>query len=76
MQLIGNAVPPLLAGAIGTSLAASLQRATLERNGGALLSFVPTMSAGRSPALDSITRRISIAFPEVVEFSPQARLWL
>ncbi len=62
-QLIGNAVPPRLAHALGTSLRQDLeagrQRATL---GGRLVSFVPTLSTGMSPALSSISERVESHF--------------
>ncbi len=55
-QLIGNAVPPVLACAIATSLMEDLsRRADAKLQEGALLSFVPTLSDGYSPAL----RRVS-----------------
>ena len=57
--LIGNAVPPLLALHIARNLRHDLE--TLERNHdtGALLSFVPTMSTGMSPALQRTTELVA-----------------
>ena len=58
-QLIGNAVPPRLARIVATSLKEQLEKS---RPGvtdqGRLLSFVPTLSSGMSPALASITERV------------------
>ncbi len=62
--LIGNAVPPRLAGAIAASVARDLKHAPRRTVGrGVLLSFVPTLSAGMSPALsyvkDTVSRRFA-----------------
>lgn len=57
MQLIGNAVPPLLAEHIARCLIQDLESmrfSDLVNNSGELLSFVPTLSAGVSPALKSV----------------------
>lgn len=54
MQLIGNAVPPLLAEHIAKNLLEDLDRFDgndYEENTGEILSFVPTLSSGVSPAL-------------------------
>lgn len=61
--LIGNAVPPLFAEQVAKHLAAELQ-AGVEQNAGPgrLLSFVPTMSTGMSPALQRITTIVQNAF--------------
>jgi DNA (cytosine-5)-methyltransferase 1 len=61
-RLIGNAVPPLLALAIARNLAADLQIAKPGTQNGALLSFVPTLSVGTSPALDAVTKTIISRF--------------
>ncbi len=58
MQLIGNAVPPLLAQAIGQNLAQDLIAAKPVHGEGALLSFIPTSSDGVSPALRSVLERV------------------
>jgi len=62
-QLIGNAVPPLLATRLAQHLEADLRRASPPRcaTTGALLSFVPTLSSGMSPALAAVVHRVSAA---------------
>lgn len=60
--LIGNAVPPMLGEVIGRHLIESLARAEPRRSPGALLSFVPTLSAGMSPALERTQQRVQAAF--------------
>ena len=62
-QLIGNAVPPLLATRLAQHLEADLRRAFPPRcaPAGALLSFVPTLSSGMSPALAAVVHRVSAA---------------
>ena len=58
-QLIGNAVPPRLARMFATTLKAELGQARPKvTEGGRLLTFVPTLSSGMSPALESITERV------------------
>ncbi len=69
--LIGNAVPPLLADVLARSLFADLQRPHRNRAEGCLLSFVPTLSTGMSPALRSLTAGVLKRFPSV---SPQLQL--
>lgn len=61
-HLIGNAVPPLLGEIVGRSLARDLATATVGRLPGAVLSFVPTLSAGSSPALRHTVTRVRGAF--------------
>jgi DNA (cytosine-5)-methyltransferase 1 len=58
-QLIGNAVPPRLARALASSLRRQLEAGvTASGDAGRLLTFVPTLSLGMSPALTSITERV------------------
>lgn len=61
-HLIGNAVPPLFALAVARELAADLTQARPQGGPGRLLSFVPTLSAGMSPALAAVTEAIHAQF--------------
>ncbi len=61
-QLIGNAVPPLLAQRIAESLRQDLASPRPTHGPGALLSFVPTLASGMSPALEEVTRRVKQRF--------------
>jgi DNA (cytosine-5)-methyltransferase 1 len=61
--LIGNAVPPRLAAHLAKSLRAAMDnRALFEQGDGALLSFVPTLSEGMSPALQATTELVKRTF--------------
>jgi DNA (cytosine-5)-methyltransferase 1 len=74
--LIGNAVPPRLAEALGEVLATALcQNASAQvYDEGALLSFVPTLSEGMSPALTNTTDKVRRAF-SVAPREEQLPLW-
>lgn len=61
--LIGNAVPPLLAEVVARGLAKDLRHLRTRDGRGALLSFVPALSDGMSPALQQVTNRIGANFP-------------
>ena len=76
MQLIGNAVPPLLASRITETVRESLQSAKIGAEPGALLSFVPTLSNGLSPALETVARLVRGRFPEPAGTRLQLDLWL
>ena len=76
MQLIGNAVPPLLASRIAEVVRESLRSAEIGANPGALLSFVPTLSSGMSPALERVSRQVRARFPEPAGTRLQPHLWL
>ena len=70
--LIGNAVPPLLAEVIACQLAKDLRKARVGEKKGSLLSFVPALSNGMSPALQQVTNMVETNFrPE----SAQGRLF-
>jgi DNA (cytosine-5)-methyltransferase 1 len=74
-QLIGNAVPPLLATAIARSLAAELPAAETNAGKGALLSFVPTLSTGMSPVLERVTRLVRSTFHGVQCVQKELFVW-
>jgi DNA (cytosine-5)-methyltransferase 1 len=77
--LIGNAVPPLFAEYLAKHLAAELRAGVENIPGpGRLLSFVPTMSAGMSPALQRITAIVRSTFLAAGVGKPkegQLQLW-
>lgn len=59
LQLIGNAVPPLLASVVARHLLTDLAaRPVMSREPGRLLSFQPTSAVGMSPALDRVCRAV------------------
>jgi len=73
--LIGNAVPPKLAKAIALSLYEDVMSATHEPDAsGALLSFVPTLSSGMSPALQRTCELVRSKFLLAASDS-QLALW-
>ena len=76
MQLIGNAVPPLLATRIAEAVQETLRKATIAREPGALLSFVPTLSDGLSPALNTVVRLVRTHFPDPPQRGCQSSLWV
>ncbi len=76
---IGNAVPPRLADVIARSLAEDLlsQNSATILCEGALLSFMPTFSSGKSPALERLCRRIEENYitKQTPKQAEQIRLW-
>jgi DNA (cytosine-5)-methyltransferase 1 len=74
MQLIGNAVPPRLAQQIGCALRKDLENATTVYDRGALLSYVPTLSDGTSPALKKVTDLVHRTFDTYIQ-SEVLKLW-
>ena len=73
-QLIGNAVPPALAFAIASGLKEDLFNEKTTKEEGALLTFVPTMADGCSPALRNVTDRVNSRFEQYVQ-SQELLLW-
>ena len=65
IQLIGNAVPPLLAEVIASHLRQDLLKARPRDQRGALLSFEPTCASAMSPALERVSRQIEERFGSV-----------
>jgi len=76
-QLIGNAVPPLLAFVIARNLARDLRTVKASEKAGTLLSFVPTLSAGMSPALQRITSAVATTFQnkQAPPLAKQLEVW-
>jgi len=73
---IGNAVPPLLASVIGSSLMNDLANNRAPHfSVGALLSFVPTSSNGMSPALQQLTFAVGDRFNRRSAREEQLSLW-
>ncbi|MBX3414888.1 MAG: DNA cytosine methyltransferase [Pirellulales bacterium] len=75
IQLIGNAVPPLLAQCIAHVLQQDLLLSQKSKARGALLSFVPTLSEGMSPALAAVTKKVTKRFRVSTGGRYQASLW-
>jgi len=74
--LIGNAVPPMLAETIARCLLRDLQEVTPGAEfGGTLLSFIPTLSEGMSPLLQSVLSEVSNRFGPIRERERQRLLW-
>lgn len=73
-QLIGNAVPPLFGLTIARSLAADLSLNQSIAQQGALLSFLPTLSRGYSPALRQMTDDVLRTFAKYVA-TRELTLW-
>ncbi len=73
-QLIGNAVPPLLAQRIAETLRRDIAEMCPDRRRGALLSFIPTLSSGMSPALEEVIYRVKQRF-SIAEKQRELQLW-
>jgi DNA (cytosine-5)-methyltransferase 1 len=72
-QQIGNAVPPHLAEVIARTLLRDLRTPNDGTKEGALLSFTPTLSAGMSPILDEVKRKVENRYGGRIE---QGMLWV
>jgi DNA (cytosine-5)-methyltransferase 1 len=72
--LIGNAVPPRLGEAIGRQLAKNVGVRTTNA-AGRLLSFVPTLSEGMSPALAAVIEMITKRYTPSRDEREQLALW-
>ena len=75
IRLVGNAVPPLLATAFARQLAEDLGAAKKRLGSGGLISFVPTLSLGMSPALTRVTAKVKSAFKVGPEVRMERLLW-
>ncbi len=62
IQMIGNAVPILLAQCIATTLKEDIKSVKPTQNRGCLLSFVPTLSDGMSPVLQTVSDEVKVRF--------------
>lgn len=62
IQMIGNAVPIRLAQRIALTLKEDVMSAKPTQNRGALLSFVPTLSDGMSPVLQTVSDEVKERF--------------
>jgi len=62
IQLAGNAVPPLLAQKLAENLRRDMETVDVGGLPGALLSFLPTLSTGMSPALRSVEKAVAERF--------------
>ena len=76
---IGNAVPPLLAEIIAHTMLQDLyflQEGKAPRyETGALISFVPTLSSGKSPGLKRVCNEVKSRYSLHLEEGEQLRLW-
>jgi DNA (cytosine-5)-methyltransferase 1 len=73
-ELLGNAVPPLLAYRIALDLFSDIEEAPTRGSRGALLSFVPTLSQGCSPALKAVSALVQKKFSTFVQ-PKELSLW-
>ncbi len=71
--LVGNAVPPMFAAALGAALLRSLEQSITATDGlGRLLSFDPTVADAKSPALQAVEQRIAHRY----HLGRELTLWL
>lgn len=75
IQLVGNAVPPLLAQRLVESVCSGPGEYEECKPDGALLSFVPTLSEGMSPALRRVSERVKNRFGSVGATRFMGTLW-
>jgi DNA (cytosine-5)-methyltransferase 1 len=76
IQLIGNSVPPRLGKAIGDHLIGALRAADIPANPeGRLLSFIPTLSEGKSPALQEVCELVERRFALNGQLLEERVLW-
>lgn len=75
IQLIGNAVPPLLAENIALNLLNDLKSVVANSEEGFLLSFIPTLSVGMSPVLRKVTHRIEAHFGSILSSGQLELQW-
>ena len=78
-RLIGNAVPPPLAAAVGAALLAGWEDPALRTDAGGVAEFTPTASSGLSPALRGVAETVARRYHPVPVPVPvptaQKRLW-
>jgi DNA (cytosine-5)-methyltransferase 1 len=73
---IGNAVPPKLAGVFAANIKQDLEQNKNIGMAGALLSFIPTISTGMSPALQKVCERVRKRFlTGMLNNESQLKLW-
>jgi DNA (cytosine-5)-methyltransferase 1 len=78
MRMIGNGVPVRLATALGSSLFADLLRGDWQISVGSqgkILSFMPSVSEGMSPALANVTERVYERFMPSRKIGVSGDLW-
>ena len=73
--IVGNAVPPLLAEQLARALLTDIADVTPRHSSGKLLRFVPTLSAGLSPALEAVVRTVKSRFGNAATRERQISLW-
>ena len=74
-QLIGNAVPPMLAESVARSLQGAWESRISGGGQGRLLSFVPTLSSGMSPILHQVADKVEERFGMSSVAAKEGLLW-